>query len=93
MRIFTSFLVLTLTSTVLFAADPTGTIVGRVLDPTGAAVVDARIAATAPTTGMSRQTTSASDGGYVFPLMPVGAYTLTVEVSGFRRSDYWYRKL
>ena len=87
MRIFRFYLVLTLTSTVLFAADPTGTIVGRVLDPTGAAVVDARITATAPATGLSRQTTSASDGGYVFPLMPIGAYTLTVEASGFRRSE------
>ncbi len=47
MRNFGFFLALTLTSMALIAADPTGTIVGRVLDPTGAAVVGARITATA----------------------------------------------
>ncbi len=71
----------------LDAADPTGAIVGRVTDPSGAAVVNARITATAPATSLTRDTTSAGDGGYIFPLMPVGAYTLTVEADGFRRSE------
>jgi hypothetical protein len=71
----------------LFSADPTGTIAGTVLDPSGAAVVAARVIATAPATGFTRQTASGSDGGYVIPLLPVGNYTVTVEASGFRRSE------
>src|SRR5690349_5431183 len=71
----------------LYAADPTGTIAGTVLDPSGAAVPGASITATAATTGFTRTTSSATDGGYVFPLLPVGPYSLTVEARGFRRVE------
>src|SRR5947207_11095816 len=70
-----------------FAADPTGTIAGTVLDPSGAAVVGAKITATALATGLTRQTVSAVDGGYVFPLLPVGVYSIAIEAPGFRRSE------
>src|SRR5215831_9017457 len=71
----------------LFAGDPTGTIAGTVLDPSGAAVPNAAITATALTTGLTRTTTSAVDGGYVFPLLPVGPYSIMVEAPGFRRFE------
>src|SRR5262249_9682671 len=66
---------------------PTGTIAGGILDPSGAAVVGAKIAVTNQATGFSRSTISAVDGGYVFPLLPVGKYSLTVEAPGFRRIE------
>jgi hypothetical protein len=69
------------------AADPTGTIAGTVLDPSGAVVPGAKITATAPATGLTRATTSAADGWYVFPLLPVGLYAVSVEAHGFRRSE------
>jgi hypothetical protein len=69
------------------AADPTGTITGTVTDPSGSAVPNAKLVVTSLTTGFSRNTITAADGGFVFPLMPVGRYSLTVEVSGFRRFE------
>ena len=71
----------------LYAADPTGTIAGTVLDPSGSTVPGASITATSLTTGLTRMTTSAADGGYVFPLLPVGPYSITVEARGFRRFE------
>jgi hypothetical protein len=71
----------------LWAADPTGTIAGTVLDPSGAAIVGAKVTATNINTGLKREATTASDGGYVFPLVPVGVYSVTVEAQGFRRLE------
>jgi hypothetical protein len=69
------------------AADPTGTITGTVSDPSGAAVVGAKVVATNINTGFSRETTTVSDGGYSFPLMPVGLYRATVDANGFRHFE------
>ncbi len=71
----------------LNAADPTGSIAGTVLDPSGAAVVGAKITFTAVATSLKRETVSAADGGYIFPLVPVGFYTISVEAAGFRRFE------
>jgi hypothetical protein len=69
------------------AADPTGTIAGTVADPSGAAVAGAKVTAINPATGLSRETTTSADGGYVFPLIPAGTYNVVVEISGFRRFE------
>ena len=53
----------------VLAADPTGTIAGNIADPSGAAVVSAKVTVTAPATGLSRTAAPANDGGYVFPLL------------------------
>jgi len=70
-----------------FAAEPTGTIAGTVIDPSGASVPGAKVTVVNTATGLSRQTTTATDGGYVFPLLPVGTYNVVVEASGFRRFE------
>src|SRR3974390_1464247 len=70
-----------------WGADPTGKIAGSVVDPSGGAVIGAGIVATNLGTGLNRQTFSAADGGYVFPLLPVGLYSILVEASGFRRFE------
>jgi hypothetical protein len=67
------------------AADPTGTISGTVLDSSGAPIPKARVTAANTATGLSRETLTASDGGFVFPLVPVGPYTVSAEAPGFRR--------
>src|SRR5947208_11120632 len=72
---------------VLWAADPTGTITGTVTDPSGAAVVGAKVRAVHTGTGFRRDSTTSSDGGYSFPLLPVGLYSVTVEASGFSRFE------
>lgn len=74
-------------SSALWAADPTGTIAGNVSDPSGAAVTGAKVTATNINTGFTRDTTTSTDGGYVFPLLPVGFYSVTVEAQGFRRFE------
>ena len=71
----------------LWAADPTGTIAGTVSDPSGAAVVGAKVIATDLRTNLARNTTTGSDGGYVFPLVPAGSYSVMVEAPGFERYE------
>jgi len=71
----------------LFAAGPTGSIAGTVLDSTGAAVTSAKVTVRAPATGFSREVSSATDGGYVVPLLPVGRYTVIVEAPAFNRFE------
>ncbi len=71
----------------VWAADPTGSISGSVTDSSGAPIPAAKVVATNRANGLSRETTSASDGGFVFPLIPVGTYNVTVQVAGFRRFE------
>jgi hypothetical protein len=82
-----AFLFLSALTAPLSAADPAGTISGRVLDPSSAGVPTARVVITNTRTGLNRETTTASDGGYVFPLVPVGDYNLSVQAPGFRRFE------
>lgn len=60
-----------------------GTIEGSVLDPTGAAVAGAHLAATQEATGAAFETTSGPDGLFTFAVLPVGVYTIEVQHSGF----------
>src|SRR5215510_2997594 len=71
-------------ASLLHAADPTGSLTGKVVDPSGAVVAGAKLTATSQTTGLKREATSASDGGFLIPLLPSGTYTLTAGASGFQ---------
>jgi hypothetical protein len=70
-----------------WAADPAGTITGNVSDPSGAAIATAHVTVTNLNTGFTRNGATASDGAFVFPLLPAGFYALTVEAGGFRRFE------
>src|SRR5712692_3475644 len=61
------------------------TIFGTVTDPSGGAVVGAKIVATNTSTGASRQTISGADGAYVISRLPIGVYSVIAEASGFKR--------
>ncbi len=74
-----------LTVAAVWAADPTGTITGLVTDPTGGAVVNAEVVVKNSSTGLTRSVKTDAQGAFLFPLMPVGAYEISVEVQGFRR--------
>ncbi len=78
---------LVFTSFPLLAAGPTGSIVGTVLDSSGAAVADAKVIVTAPATGFIRTVTSSADGGYVCALLPVGVYQVSIESQGFKKFE------
>src|SRR5215475_7511539 len=65
----------------------TGSIQGNVEDSSNAAVSGAKIALTNPATGVASSTTSDSSGNYRFVSLAPGAYKLTVEATGFSKSQ------
>ena len=62
----------------------TGTLSGEVSDATGAVIPNARLTITDNNTGYAREATSSGDGNYIFPDLPIGQYTITVEANGFQ---------
>jgi hypothetical protein len=68
-------------------ADVTGTILGVVTDPTGAAVPGAQVTLENPKTGLVRAATTDTTGSYEFLAVPIGeGYVASVEVKGFQKS-------
>ncbi|MFZ3265673.1 MAG: carboxypeptidase regulatory-like domain-containing protein [Terriglobales bacterium] len=61
-----------------------GRILGRVADPTGAVLADVRVTATNEATGVSRETATNASGDYGFPELPIGTYTLSFDLAGFK---------
>ena len=74
-------LVMLLTATAVWA-QTTATMVGTVTDTSGAVVPNGNITVTSKDTGLTRKTTSNQAGNYVVPLLPVGEYSITAEVTG-----------
>jgi hypothetical protein len=62
----------------------TGSITGRIVDPSQAVVPDARVTATNVDTAVERRTTSNHEGIYALPLLPPGNYQVAVQAEGFR---------
>jgi hypothetical protein len=56
---------------------------GTVTDQSGGVVAGAKVTAVNTGTDLSRSTATGSDGGYLFNVLPVGKYKVTVEKSGF----------
>src|SRR5919204_812853 len=63
----------------------TGSLLGRVVDSTGAVVPNASVTAVNPGTGFTRKVQTDSSGDYHIALLPPGEYTVTVERSGFKK--------
>jgi hypothetical protein len=61
-----------------------GTITGTVTDPTQAAVPGAEVTATNEATGIASTTVTGTAGNYTIPLLPIGSYTITSSLRGFR---------
>lgn len=62
----------------------TGAVVGTVTDPSGAVVPGAMVTLTNTGTNATRGVRANSQGGYAFPDVIPGVYTLTVTAKGFR---------
>jgi hypothetical protein len=60
-----------------------GSLVGTVLDQSGAAVPNAPVVATNQATGVARSTTTDASGDYSIPELPIGDYTVRVTLTGF----------
>jgi hypothetical protein len=63
-----------------------GSINGTVTDPSGAAVSGASVQLANEGTGVVTPTTTTSSGQFVFPVVSVGEYTITVAAAGFSQS-------
>ena len=62
----------------------TGQVVGVVKDASGAVIVKADLVLIDTTTGLTYEAKSSDDGGFVFPNLQPGTYTLTATATGFR---------
>jgi len=65
----------------------TGSLLGTVQDPSGAAIHGAKVTATNLQTGLTRSALSGEDGGYAINLLPVGDYSIRVESAGFKSEE------
>jgi outer membrane receptor for ferrienterochelin and colicin len=83
LRILTLFCVLAC-ATVSGAQVPTGSIAGKVLDQSGAALPGVTITATSPNLQGERSAVSSEFGDFSIPLLPPGDYTVVFDLSGFR---------
>src|SRR5580692_1130508 len=77
--------ILLLLPTTLPAQGTGGRILGRVADPSGAVLAHVKVVATNEATGVSRDSQSSDSGDYTFPEVPVGVYTLSFELTGFKK--------
>jgi hypothetical protein len=69
-----------------YAQIPTGTIWGRVSDPSGGAVANASIAATNEATGQVRKTNAEATGDFSLPQLLPGTYSVSVSSPGFQQA-------
>lgn len=63
----------------------TATVTGTVTDPQGAAVPGARVVAVNQGTKLEYTAQTSDSGVYTIPFLPVGAYVINVEASGFKK--------
>ena len=85
-RLFSPFhlvLGLVLTALGLFAQSSQSVIVGNVLDPSGAGVPGASVAAREVSTNAKFESKTGGTGYYVLPSLPVGRYEVTAAARGF----------
>ncbi len=73
-----------LASAQIMFASVTGSIAGRVTDPSGAVVPGATVTALNTQTGTKEATTTNEAGFYSFPTLSVGAYDIEVRATGFK---------
>lgn len=80
-RLFLAFCFLLFVSAPSVAAQSMGGLAGVVLDPSGAAVPQAKV--TISSEGNTFNTKSGGDGAYSFQSVPAGTYSITVTAQGF----------
>jgi hypothetical protein len=66
------------------AQEITGTIIGAVTDQSGGVLPGVTVTVKNVQTGLTKETTTAEDGGYTLPYLPVGTYDVTFALPGFK---------
>src|ERR1039458_653349 len=83
--LLSAFMLIACLATGLVAQDISGTIGGTILDPSGATVPSAKVTITnTDRNQVLRTITTDPSGTYSAPLIPVGQYSVKVEVKGFK---------
>ncbi|MBL8231933.1 MAG: TonB-dependent receptor [Bryobacterales bacterium] len=85
-RILMLFVVLLSLVTISSAQTITASITGVVTDPSGAVIPKAKVVATNTGTNVTFETVTNDGGLYTFPFLPVGSYSVSVEIAGFKKS-------
>ncbi|MCL4784468.1 MAG: carboxypeptidase regulatory-like domain-containing protein, partial [Bryobacterales bacterium] len=70
------------------AQDARGTVLGRVSDESGSVIPDAEVRITNENTGVVAAAKANASGNFVLPYLIPGTYTLSVEMTGFKK---WIR--
>ena len=83
--LFAAILVVMATAGSVIAQTSTSRILGRVVDTKQASVPGASVTVTNDATGVSQTQTTTDSGVFAFDSIPVGTYTITVELSGFKK--------
>ncbi len=68
----------------VWAQVTTADVVGTVTDNTGAVLPNAKVTVTNLGTNSTRTVTTDDSGAYVINLLPIGAYSVRVEITGFK---------
>jgi hypothetical protein len=68
-----------------FGQAVSSTVLGTVTDSSGAVVVNAKVTVTEISTKVARTSTTNESGNYNFADIPPGNYTVTVEITGFKK--------
>jgi hypothetical protein len=84
MRILVITLLSILIPVALFSQVGNGTITGVVTDPGGAVIPGASVEAKNTDTGVTFPAVTTNTGDYTVPDLPIGAYSVTVKVTGFK---------
>jgi len=79
------FFLLSITSAV--AQTDRGSLTGRVTDPNGAGVANAKVTATNLNTADSREVQTSDDGHYTIPELKADPYKVTAEAQGFKTAS------
>jgi hypothetical protein len=74
-------------STLVSAQSTGGRILGRVADTSGAVLSGVKVIATNEATGVTRETVTNDSGDYGFPQVPIGIYTITFDLTGFKTNE------
>jgi Carboxypeptidase regulatory-like domain len=80
----TLLLTVGLTSIAGIAQVQNGSVIGTVTDPSGAVLPHAQVTGVSLTTGTQYVTTTTTSGEYTFPSLPIGRYTISVRIHGFK---------
>lgn len=70
------------------AQQTTSNLTGDIKDVNGAVLTGAQVTARHNDTGLTRTTVSTEEGRFVFPAMPLGAYEVRAEATGFKTLVY-----